>query len=111
MKSNGESFFTTLNLSPEAIARANDMAAHLEGVPSSRGRELCKKHFSGEVLGNAPAIIAKCCECSGYYVDGRNDCEVYTCPLYPHMPYGKMRKRYTRPDRIKQKPEDNNDHL
>ncbi len=37
-------------------------------------------------------ILAKCKDCMCDYVDGRLDCEVTTCSLYPWMPYGKLRK-------------------
>lgn len=33
------------------------------------------------------AIHAKCHDCMSYYVDGRRDCKVPTCPLYYWMPY------------------------
>lgn len=37
-------------------------------------------------------IRAKCKDCMCDYIDGRRDCEVETCPLYPAMPYGKLKK-------------------
>jgi len=33
------------------------------------------------------AIQAKCHDCSGHYADGKQDCEVPTCPLYEYMPF------------------------
>lgn len=33
------------------------------------------------------AILAKCHDCTGYYADGKVDCEVVKCPLYTYMPY------------------------
>lgn len=35
----------------------------------------------------ALAILAKCHECMGGYVDGRDDCGATGCPLYPWMKY------------------------
>lgn len=40
-------------------------------------------------------IRAKCKDCMCGYVDGRRDCEVETCPLYPAMPYGKLKRKNT----------------
>lgn len=33
------------------------------------------------------AMLAKCHDCTGGYYDGKIDCEVTVCPLYPYMPY------------------------
>lgn len=55
--------------------------------PSSRGRTMYLKFLRGERLTASQAIIAKCFECCGGYVDGRADCNVTSCPLYPMMPY------------------------
>lgn len=35
----------------------------------------------------ALAMRAKCHECMGGYIDGREDCGVTACPLYSWMPY------------------------
>jgi len=35
------------------------------------------------------AIKANCYQCMGSYFDGRVDCEIPDCPLYPFMPYRK----------------------
>jgi len=96
-----ESILKAENTSLGHVQRANDTIRQLDTVPNSTGRELLKKYLTGTVLTNAQSVKAKCCECSGFYIDGKKDCEVYTCPLYPYMPYGKMRKKYIRPDRIK----------
>lgn len=68
--------------------------------PSSGGRQNTIKYLSGDMLSARQSIISHCFDCSGGYVDGRNDCEVPWCSLYPFMPYGKMKKqRYIRPER------------
>lgn len=36
------------------------------------------------------AMMAKCADCCGHWVDGKEDCEVTSCPLYPYMKYRKM---------------------
>lgn len=33
------------------------------------------------------AMLAMCHNCTGEYYDGKIDCEVAICPLYPWMPY------------------------
>lgn len=53
------------------------------------GRERLKKYLSSGQISRSEAMAAKCCECMAYYADGMTDCEVYTCPLYPWMPYRK----------------------
>jgi len=35
------------------------------------------------------AIKANCYQCMNSYVDGKNDCEISDCPLYPYKPYRK----------------------
>jgi len=40
------------------------------------------------------AVIAMCHDCCGYYIDGLEDCEIPTCPLYQWMPYKKMKPDY-----------------
>ena len=46
------------------------------------------KHFTeGKRLTLLQAIRAKCYECMAGYDDGKYDCIVSDCPLYPFMPY------------------------
>lgn len=54
---------------------------------ASRGKELLKTYLSGARLPAQQAITAQCCDCMGYYADGKIDCECPLCPLYPYMPY------------------------
>ncbi len=70
----------------------------VRGAPLSSGREILKSYLSGGTITASQAIKAQCCECMGYYTDGRQDCESYLCPLYPYMPYGKMRKSRNKGD-------------
>lgn len=37
------------------------------------------------------AIEAKCHDCQGAYIDGKHDCEIVMCSLYPFMPYRKRK--------------------
>ncbi len=55
--------------------------------PASGGRNAYRKFLSGGAVTRSQAILAKCAECCGGYVDGKDDCEVPRCPLYPFMPY------------------------
>jgi len=36
----------------------------------------------------------KCENCIGFYKDGRDDCEVTGCALYPWMPYRKLQQSH-----------------
>jgi len=50
------------------------------------------KYLEGEKLSINQAVRAKCFDCNGFYADGKNDCKVKRCPLYPWMPYGEVKK-------------------
>lgn len=52
------------------------------------GRALLSLYLTnGKRLTPTSSIIAKCYECMAGYVDGRRDCQIVKCPLYPYMPY------------------------
>jgi hypothetical protein len=63
-----------------------------DGYPNSRGMTLLRKYRSGGTLTARQAILANCCECMGYYVDGRINCDQPSCPFYKWMPYPKPLK-------------------
>ena len=67
----------------------------MEKLPNAKGNNLIKIYLDGGILTIMESIHAKCADCMGYYVDGRVDCKVPTCPLYPFMFYNK-RKRTAR---------------
>lgn len=54
---------------------------------NSRGSGFLRKFRAGKRLTRAQAIQAKCADCTGEYTDGRKDCGIGTCPLYPFSPY------------------------
>jgi hypothetical protein len=54
---------------------------------SSAGKRNLIRHLKGERLTQRQAIIAKCCDCMGYHADGRQDCRMPHCSLYPFRPY------------------------
>lgn len=56
-------------------------------APPSTGKTALRKHLAGARLTQRQAILAKCCDCMGYWRDGRADCRVPACSLYPFMPY------------------------
>lgn len=53
-----------------------------------KGVNELKKYQNGSKLSLKESVIAKCAECMNFYMDGRIDCGIKECPLYPWMPYG-----------------------
>ena len=58
----------------------------MNGIKARGGREL-RKHLAGDKLTQRQMILAKCYDCMGCYADGKVDCGIPECPLYPIMPY------------------------
>ena len=56
------------------------------GLTAQGKRELIK-YLEGGKLTRKEAMLARCFECMNGYADGRIDCQVESCPLYPYMPY------------------------
>lgn len=71
----------------EGVTRDQVVARVPASAPASRGKTALVKYLSGGRLTQRQAILAKCCDCMGYHRDGRIDCRVPACPLYPFMPY------------------------
>ena len=65
-------------------------------IPKAKGNKELKKHLLGDRLTRRQAMLAKCADCMGYYIDGRLDCQMPECALYPFMPYGTFK-----PDTLK----------
>jgi hypothetical protein len=55
--------------------------------PKSSGKTQYLRYLKGEKLTYREALLAKCAECCGGYVDGRIDCKIKHCPTYQSMPY------------------------
>jgi len=55
-------------------------------------KELEAYQINSDKLTHKRAILAKCAECMGKYIDSKADCSIPDCPLYPYMPYGAMWK-------------------
>jgi hypothetical protein len=58
-----------------------------------------KAHGQGKPLTQRKSMLVKCSECTSHYTDGREDCGILGCPLYPFTPYGKAprKKKASRP--------------
>jgi hypothetical protein len=57
------------------------------GTQARGKKELLDYLKNGKIPSLRQAIIMKCYDCCAFYVDGRLDCGVDECPLYPFMPY------------------------
>uniref|UniRef100_A0A6H1ZH07 Uncharacterized protein n=1 Tax=viral metagenome TaxID=1070528 RepID=A0A6H1ZH07_9ZZZZ len=64
-----------------------------------RGYNETIKYLRGEVITLKQSVLGKCFDCMGYYADGKCDCKITTCTLYPFMPFNAAgpRKRSTKP--------------
>ena len=63
---------------------------------SGRGTTYFEAYRQGKSLTPRQAILAKCSECTCHYVDGREDCGIPDCTLYPYMPYGNAPRKKIR---------------
>ncbi len=59
---------------------------------TAKGRTELLNHLGGKRITLRQAVSAKCFECMGYFADGRQDCGIKGCPLYPWMVYGQKKK-------------------
>ncbi|MFH1784141.1 MAG: hypothetical protein ABH868_04515 [bacterium] len=53
----------------------------------ARGRAELLRYLSGKKLTPLQAFKASCYDCMGFYADGKMDCKMPVCSLYPYMPY------------------------
>ena len=58
----------------------------MEGRKAQGGKEF-RKYENGERLTKNQMCKAKCYDCTCGFEDGRLDCKIPECPLYPQMPY------------------------
>ena len=61
---------------------------------TARGRKELLNHLNGGRLTIRQMVLAKCFDCMGYFADGKVDCEMPDCPLYPLMPYRQKGGKY-----------------
>jgi len=60
---------------------------------SAKGRKELLRHLDGGKLTLRQAVAAQCYSCTGFYADGKEDCGLLSCPLYPFMPYRKTERK------------------
>ena len=67
------------------------MKAHINEIvqhgKTAKGKKELLKHLAGGKLTPKQAIHAKCFDCSGYFADGKHDCQMPKCSLYPYMTF------------------------
>jgi hypothetical protein len=67
-----------------------DVAWIRKNGSTAKGKNEYLNHMEhGIKLSPKQAILANCYQCLGFYIDGKNDCEIPDCPLYSYMPYRK----------------------
>lgn len=57
-----------------------------KSMPLSARKHLLA-HMEGRRITVRQAVAAKCFECMNGFIDGRQDCAIPDCPLYPWMPF------------------------
>ncbi|MFA5695951.1 MAG: hypothetical protein WC917_00600 [Bacilli bacterium] len=62
------------------------------GMISAIGRKEYEKHYKNQKLSYYQAILGHCYSCCCGYQDGKEDCGIKECTLYPFMPYGEIAK-------------------
>ena len=60
---------------------------------TAKGKKELLKHLSGGKLTFKQAIYGKCFDCMNFFSDGKNDCKIPSCPLYPFMAYKENREK------------------
>ena len=79
-----------MEMNMKQFKKINSVAGWLE----SSGKTNYMRYLNGERLSCKEAILAKCAECCAGYHDGRMDCGMNDCPLYPFMPYGSIKQKF-----------------
>lgn len=59
----------------------------------AKGKSELVKHLEGRRLTFKEAVYAKCFDCMGFFMDGRNDCKLSRCPLYPFMVFNPSKRK------------------
>ncbi|MEI7636350.1 MAG: hypothetical protein WCJ37_03540 [Syntrophus sp. (in: bacteria)] len=75
-------------LERSAAERADGIRKGIEEVGVlAKGKAEFLKHLDGERLTPGETFLAQCYDCTGYYADGKEDCKMLTCAIYPFMAY------------------------
>ena len=64
-----------------------DLVKDVEKAKLASGKSEYLRFLKGDRISMGQAVKAKCFDCCAYYEDGKYDCEIKGCPLYPWMPY------------------------
>jgi len=62
---------------------------------TAQGQKELLKHLSGQRITLKQAVNAHCYDCAGFYSDGKHDCKMLHCSLFPFMPYNANREKRT----------------
>jgi len=57
----------------------------------AQGQKELIKHLEGRRLTLKQAVLARCYDCTCHFADGKQDCRIPKCPLYPFMAYNESR--------------------
>ena len=75
-----------------AEKRVSPFLEEVSRAKLAAGKNEYQKFLEGGKITLGQAVKAKCFDCCGYYEDGKVDCGVRDCPLYPWMPFGKAKQ-------------------
>lgn len=75
--------------------KTQERIATVEKGTLAKGQKELLSHLYDEKLSPKQAILAKCYDCMCFFADGKQDCGMTLCALYPFMPYnpGKRKPR------------------
>ena len=66
----------------------------IEDSPLAQGKKEYLAFLDGKRLTMKESILANCYMCMGYYADGKIDCRIFRCALYPFMPYNPLHIKF-----------------
>ena len=71
----------------------NKISDILKHGKTAKGKKELIKYLEGGRLTPKQAIQAKCYDCLCYMVDGRQDCKMPKCSLYPFMTFNENKQK------------------